>query len=100
MSNFGQNVKVNLPATFFVALICDRKSHHISVSVYFLLCTHIQDDDGKTPRKCRDKLSLTKVNKGRCPKALNDLADFSVLCRVRRFTIAVCYQFLISFRCF
>ena len=41
-----------------------------------------------------DKLSLIKVSKGRCPKALDNFADFSVLCHVGRFTYAFCYQLL------
>ena len=52
------------------------------------------------PRKFKDKLSLIKVSKGRCPKALDDFADFSVLCQVGRFTFAFCYRFLVIFRCF
>ena len=46
------------------------------------------------------KLSLIKITKGRCPKALDDFADISVLCKVGRFTYAFCYQFLMIFRCF
>ena len=49
------------------------------------------------PRKFKDKLSLLKVSKGRCPKALGDFTDFSVLCKVGRFTFAFCYQFLMIF---
>ena len=45
-------------------------------------------------------MSLIKVSKGRCPKALDDFADFSVLYQVGRFTFAFCYQFLILFLCF
>ena len=54
----------------------------------------------KKPRKFEDKLSLIKVSEGRCLKALDDLANFTVLCKVGRFTYAFCYQFLIIFRCF
>ena len=43
---------------------------------------------------------MLKVSKGRCPKALDDLADISVLCEVWRFTYAFCYQFLMIFRGF
>ena len=46
------------------------------------------------PRKFEDKLSLIKVSKGRCPKALDDFAVLSVLCQVGCFTFAFCYQFL------
>ena len=52
------------------------------------------------PRKFRDKLSLIKVSKGRCPKTLDNFADFSVLYQVGRFTFAFCYQFLMIFLCF
>ena len=52
------------------------------------------------PRKFWDKLLLIKVSKGRCPKALDDFADFSVLYQVVRFPIAFCYQFLMIFLCF
>ena len=52
------------------------------------------------PRKFKDKLSLIKVSKGLCPKALDDFADFSVLCQVGRFTFAFSYQFLVIFLCF
>ena len=41
-----------------------------------------------------------KVSKGRCPKALDDFADFSVLCQVGRFMFAFCYKFLMIFLCF
>ena len=52
------------------------------------------------PIKIKEKLALIKVSKGRCPKALDDFADFSVLCQVGRFTFAFCYQFLMIFLCF
>ena len=52
------------------------------------------------PRKFETKLSLIKVSKGRCPKAFDDLDNLSVLCQVRRFTCAFCYQFLMIFCCF
>ena len=52
------------------------------------------------PEKFLDKLSLIKVSKDRCPKALDDFADLSVLCQVGRFTFVFCYQFLIIFLCF
>ena len=52
------------------------------------------------PRKFKDKLALIKVSKSRCPKALDDFADFSVLSQVGRFTFAFCYQFLMIFLCF
>ena len=45
-------------------------------------------------------MSLIKVSKGRCPKALDDFADYSVLCQVEGFTCAFCYQFLMIFLCF
>ena len=60
----------------------------------------MQDDERKMPRKFEDKLSFIKVSKGHCPKALDDFANFSVLCQVGCFTFAFCYQFLIIFRCF
>ena len=40
---------------------------------------------------------MIKVIKGRFPKALDDFANFSVLCQVGRFTFAFCYQFLMIF---
>ena len=40
---------------------------------------------------------MIKVINGRCPKALDDFADFSVLCLVGRFTFVLCYQFLVIF---
>ena len=43
---------------------------------------------------------MIKVSKDRCPKALDDFADFSVLCQVGRFTYAFCFKFLMIFRCF
>ena len=60
----------------------------------------MQDDERKMPRKFQDKLSMIKVSKGRYPKALDDNANFSVLCQVGRFTYAICCQFLMIFRCF
>ena len=42
---------------------------------------------------------MIKVSKGRCPKALDEFADFSVLCLVGRFTYAFCCQFSMIF-CF
>ena len=51
------------------------------------------------PRKFKDKLSLIKVSKGHCPKALDAFASFSVLRQVERFTLAFCYQFLMIFLC-
>ena len=45
-------------------------------------------------------MSLIKVSEGRCPKALDDFADFSVLYKVGRFTFAFWYQFLMIFLCF
>ena len=71
-----------------------------SWSVFLLLCTQMQDDVRKMPRKFEDKLSLIKVSKGHCPKELDDFDHFSVLCQVGRFTFAFCYQFLMTFRCF
>ena len=69
---------------------------------FFLLCTHIQDDEKQMPRKFNDKLSLIKVSKGRSPKALDDFADFSAFCQLGRFTYAFFffYQLLMIFRCF
>ena len=49
--------------------------------------------------RCQE-LTLIKVSKGRCPKALDDFADFSILCQLGRFTYAFCFQFLMIFRCF
>ena len=43
---------------------------------------------------------MIKVSKGRCPKALDDSADFSVVCQFGRFTYAFCYQFLMILRGF
>ena len=60
----------------------------------------MQDDERKMPQKFQDKLSLIKVSKGHCPKALDDFANFSVLCQVGRSTSAFCYQFLMIFRYF
>ena len=54
----------------------------------------------KYAQKVEDKLSFIKVSKGRCPKALDDSVDFSVLCQVGRFTFLFCYQFLMIFLCF
>ena len=47
-----------------------------------------------------DKLSLFRVSKGRSPKALDDFADFCLLCQLGRLTYAFCYQLLMIFRCF
>ena len=53
------------------------------------------------PIKFEDKISLIKISKGSCPKALGDFVDFnSVLCKVGRCAYAFCYQFLMIFRCF
>ena len=52
------------------------------------------------PLKFENKLSLIKDIKGRCPKVLDGFANFSVLCQVGSFTYALCYQFLMIFRCF
>ena len=71
-----------------------------SWSVFFLLCTQIHDDERKMPKKLYDKLSLIKVSKGRSPKALDNLADFSELCQFERFSYAFCYQLLMIVRCF
>ena len=60
----------------------------------------MQDDERQMPRKFEDKLSLIKVSKGHCPKALDNFANFRVLCQVGRFTFAFCNQFLIILRCF
>ena len=60
----------------------------------------MQDDARNMLGKFWDKLSLIKVSKGRCPKALDDFADFNVLCQVERFTFVFCYQFLMIFLCF
>ena len=60
----------------------------------------MQDDERKMPRKFEDKMSLIKVSKGHCPKALDDFASFSVLSQVGRFTFAFCFQFPMIFRCF
>ena len=66
----------------------------------FLFCTQIQDDERMIPIKFQDKLTLLEVRKGRCPKALDGFADFSVLYQIGCFTYAFCYQFLVMFRCF
>ena len=58
------------------------------------------DDERNMSRKFKDKLLLIKVSKDRCPKALDDFADCSVLCQVGHFTFAFCYQFLVIFLCF
>ena len=42
---------------------------------------------------------MIKVSKGRCPTALDDFKDFSVLRQVGRFTFAICYKFLMIFLC-
>ena len=39
---------------------------------FFVLCTQIQDNE---KRNIYDKLSLIKVSKGCCPKALDDFVD-------------------------
>ena len=44
----------------------------------------------KDGQKVLDKLSLIKVSIGRCPIALDDFADFSVLCKVGRLAYALC----------
>ena len=54
----------------------------------------------RCPESCRTKLLLMKVNKGRCPRALDEFANISVLCQVEHFMYAFCYQFLVIFRCF
>ena len=97
---FGQKVKGqpsgdSLGAIIFWQDIWTHLRHS-----FFLLCTQTQYDERKIPRKFKDKLSLIKDSKGRCPIALDDFADFSVLCQVVRFTFAVCYQFLVIFLCF
>ena len=56
---------------------------------FFLPYTQIQEDEIKMPRKFGDKLSLIKVSKGRCPKALVDFSNFSVLCQVERKYVCV-----------
>ena len=75
-------------------------SEHILVSFspYFVHRFRMMKET--CPNSFRKKLILTKVSKGRCPKALDDFADFSVVCQVRRFPFAFCYQFLMIFLCF
>ena len=52
------------------------------------------------PRKFKDKLSLIKVSKGRSPKERYAFANLSVLCQLRRFKYAFCYQLQMIFLCF
>ena len=100
MSNFGSKGQRSTfrrlsGCTYFLTGYLDT-----SWSVFFLLCTQIQDDDKKMPKKFLDKLSLINVSKCRSPKALEDFADFSVLCQLGLFTYVFCYQLLMIFRCF
>ena len=97
MSNFGSKGQRSTFRRLFFLFFWQDILTHLG-QCFFLLCTHIQDDERKMPRKFKDKLSLIKVIKGRCPKAID--ADFSVLCQVGRFTYAFCYQFLMIFHCF
>ena len=94
-SNFGS--KGQPSGNFLVALIFWQDILKHFGQCFFLLCTQIQDDERNMPRKFEDKLSLIKVSKGRCPKALDGFANFSVLCQVGRFIYAFCYQFLMVF---
>ena len=98
ISNFGS--KGQPFGNFLDALIVWQDIWTHLGQFVLLLCTRIQDDERNVPRKFEDKLPLIKVSNGRCPKALNDFADFSVLCQVGRFTFAFSYQFRIIFLCF
>ena len=71
--------KVQLPATFWLHLFLTEYLKHLG-QCFFLLCTRIKDDKRNMPRKFEEILSLIKVSEGRCPKALDDFANFSVLC--------------------
>ena len=91
--------KVNLPATFGRTYFLNE---YLNTSWSVFLPT-LYTDSGwwkKDAQKVLDKLSLIKVRKGRCPKALDNFADFSVSYQLGRFTYAFCYQFLTIFRCF
>ena len=96
----GQKIKGQPSGDFLGALIFWQDILTHPGQCFFLLCTQIQNDKRNMPRKFKDKLSLIKVSKGRCRKALDAFADFSVLCQVGRFTFAFCYQFLMIFLCF
>ena len=96
----GQKIKGQPSGDFLVALIFWQNILTHLGQCFFLNCTHVQDDDRKMPRKFEDKLSLIRFSKSRCPKALDDFANLSVLCQVVRFTYAFCYQFLLIFCCF
>ena len=100
MSNFGSKGQSSTfrrlsGCTYFLT-----EYRNTSWSVFFLFCTQIQNDERKMPRKFQDNLTLIKVSKGRCPKALDDSANFSVLCQVGGLRYAFCYQFRIIFCCF
>ena len=96
----GQKVKGQPSGDFLGILIFWQDIWAHLGQFFFLLWTQIQDDERNFPRKFKVKLSLIKLSKGRCPKALDDFANFSVLCHVGRFTFAICYRFLMSFLCF
>ena len=97
---WSQKVKGHPPSDFLVALISWQDILIHLGQYFFLLCTWIQDDERKTRRKFEDKLTSIKDSKGRCPKALDDFTNFSILCQVGRFTYVFCYQFLMVFRWF
>ena len=98
--SFGQNVKGQPSSDFLVALIFWQDIITHLGQCFFRFCTQVQDDERKMPRKFEDKLSLIKVSKDHCPKALGEFVDFSVLCQIGRLTYAFCYRFLMIFRCF
>ena len=101
MFTLGQKVKGQPSCDFLVALIFwqDTWTHHHQC--VFLLCTQMQDDDRKTPRFFVGQTGIVnKVGECRCPKALDDFADFRIFCQVGRFISAGCYQFLMIFHCF
>ena len=60
---------------------------------FSLRCTQMLDDEINMPRKFEEKLTSIKLCKGRCSKALDDFADFSVFRQVGRY---VCVLLLIS----
>ena len=96
----GQKVKGQPSGDFLGALIFWQDIFTHLDQCFFLLWTQLQDDGRNMLRHFKDKLSLINVSRGRCPKVLDDFADFSVLCQVGCFTYAFCYQSLMIFRCF